>query len=144
MKRSSTIIITIVAILVIGAGAYLLFKPSTNNTSSTAPSKSTPSTASKANSPSTRSSTAKITYSDNGFSPTDLTVKSGDTVVIANSSSSDVQMNSNPHPYHTDDADLNVGLVATGQSKSFVVTKIGSFGFHNHLNPGQTGKITIQ
>jgi hypothetical protein len=40
--------------------------------------------------------------------------------------------------------DLNVGLVAAGQSKTFIVTKTGTFGFHNHLNPSQKASITIQ
>lgn len=87
---------------------------------------------------------ATITYSDSGFSPSSTTVKAGDTVAIKNSSSNDLQFDSDPHPVHTDDTELNVGTVASGQTVTFTVTTKGTFGFHNHLNPGDKGSITIQ
>jgi plastocyanin len=90
------------------------------------------------------SAVATITYSDNGFSPATTTVKSGDTVAVKNTASSELDLDSDPHPVHTDDTDLNVGAVASGQTKTFVVTKTGSFGFHNHLDPSKNGKIEIQ
>lgn len=86
---------------------------------------------------------ATITYSDSGFSPALVTVKANDTVAIKNTSSQDVQLDSDPHPVHTDDTDLNVGQVSPGQTKTFMVMKKGSFGYHNHLDPSQTGRITI-
>jgi hypothetical protein len=53
-------------------------------------------------------------------------------------------MQSNPHPVHTDDTDLNVGPVAPGKSKTVVLNKKGTFGFHNHLNTSETAEITIE
>ncbi len=85
-----------------------------------------------------------IAYSSSGFSPADTTVKSGDAVTFVNNASTEVQVDSNPHPIHTDDTDLNVGAIAPGQSKTVTLTKKGSFGFHNHLNPSDKGNITIQ
>ncbi|HXH26415.1 MAG TPA: cupredoxin domain-containing protein [Candidatus Acidoferrum sp.] len=87
---------------------------------------------------------ATITYTSNGFEPASTTVKSGDTVAIKNTSDENMQFESNPHPVHTDDTDLNVGLVTPGQTKTFTVTKKGSFGFHNHLDPSDTARITIE
>ncbi len=87
---------------------------------------------------------ATITYNDSGFTPATTTVKSGDAVKFTNASSSEIQVDSNPHPVHTDDTDLNVGAIEPGQSKTVTLTKKGSFGFHNHLDASNMANITIQ
>ena len=92
----------------------------------------------------TKNSSATITYSDTGFSPSTLTVKSGDSVTVTNISSSELQMESDPHPAHTDNGDLNAGEIQSSQSKTFTVTKTGTFGYHNHLKPDAQGSITIK
>ncbi len=140
---SKSVIIGVIAIIVILGGGYLLVhKKSTpttsNNTSNSTSTNTTPSTSTD------KTAAATITYSNNGFSPGSTTVKAGDAVAIKNTSSNELQLNSNPHPVHTDDSDLNVGSIAAGQSKTFVVNKVGTFGFHNHLNASDTGTITIQ
>lgn len=87
---------------------------------------------------------ATITYDGSSFSPSSVTVKSGDKVRVVNNSQDMLQFESNPHPVHTDDPDLNVGSVDPGQSQTFTVSQKGTFGYHNHLNPSQGGNITIQ
>ncbi|HEY4964549.1 MAG TPA: cupredoxin domain-containing protein, partial [Candidatus Saccharimonadales bacterium] len=135
-------IIALVAAIVIGGGGYLALHKSSSTTpmsttsSSTSPSQdSTPTT--------NQSASDTITFDGSKFSPATITVKSGTTVTIKNTSANDMRLNSNPHPVHTDDVDLNVGLVSAGQSKTFVATKVGSFGFHDHLDPSIQGRITI-
>jgi plastocyanin len=137
---AKTIIIGLVALLVVGGGGYLVLHKKTNNSSA---SSSTQTTASSG-SGSSQKAAATITYSNSGFSPSTTTVKAGDVVAINNTSSGDMQLDSNPHPIHTDDTDLNVGLVGAGQTKTFTVTQKGTFGFHNHLNPGDTATIIVQ
>jgi|SRR5664279_5349880 len=144
---NKSIIIGLVAVIVIGGGGYLVLHKNNNNPSTASTAQSTPSSApsSQSSSPSSnQQAAATITYSDSGFSPSTTTVKSGDTVAIKNTSSNDMQLDSNPHPIHTDDTDLNVGPVSAGQTKTFTVTKTGTFGFHNHLNPGDTATIIVQ
>lgn len=136
MKKA--ILVIILVVIVVAGGVYLVMRMN-KNSSSTANTASTQNTQSN-----TTPASATITFSGTGFSPSLTTVKSGDTVAVKNTSSNDVQMESDPHPIHTDDVDLNVGLVSPGQTKTFTVTKTGTFGFHNHLNPDNTGKITIQ
>lgn len=87
---------------------------------------------------------ATITFDGNGFSPDSVTVKSGDKVTVKNNSDKPLQLASDPHPVHTDDTDLNAGDEDPGKSKTFTVTKKGTFGFHNHYNHAQHGTITIQ
>lgn len=135
MKKVNIILLAVIGVIIVIAAVVLLFGYKSPN-SSTSPSSSS--------SQSSTQASATITYSDSGFSPDATTVKAGSTVAIKNASSSVLQFDSDPHPVHTDDTDLNVGTVEVGQTKTFTVTKTGSFGFHNHLDPSKTGKIVIQ
>lgn len=133
------LIIGLIAAVIIVGGGFALTRNSNNSnaTKSTQPTTANPSTNSQ-----TVSNT--VTYNGNSFSPTHLIVKSGTVVTIKNTSSEDLQFQSDPHPVHTDDPDLNVGVVNPGQSKTFTVTKKGAFGYHDHLNPSEKGTITIE
>jgi plastocyanin len=146
----NTIIGAIVLIIVVaGAGALVLRN---NKNSSSSSSNSTHSTTSKtsnnqstdetSNSPAAEAVT--ITYSDNGFSPSTVIVKSGGKVTVKNTSSELVQFDSDPHPVHTDDTELNIGTVQPGDSQTITVTTTGSHGYHNHLNPSMTGTIVVK
>jgi plastocyanin len=142
-------VIVVIILAVLGGGAVLISKNTGNKTPDN--SKSTTSqTSSSTQSNSTvisntdQNSADTITYSDNGFNPKSLTVKAGDTVTIKNTSSGPLQFDSDPHPAHTDDTELNVGTVNPGQSMTFRPTAKGTHGYHNHLNPGDTGTLIVQ
>jgi plastocyanin len=142
-------IIAIVAVVIIGGGSYLVLhknsdKDSNKSNSQTGQPSYPSGSSSQASTSNSQPAAATITYSDNGFSPATVTVKAGDTVAIKNTSSRDVQFDSDPHPNHTDNEDLNVGIVNPGQTMTFKVTKTGSHGYHNHLNPGDIGTIVVQ
>ncbi len=85
-----------------------------------------------------------ITYDGNNFALSSSSVKSGGTVKIVNNSNEDLQFQSDPHPLHTDNSELNVGSVDPGKSVTITLTKTGTWGFHNHLNHGQHGEITVE
>ena len=85
-----------------------------------------------------------ITYTDSGFSSAQVSVKAGDTVTFKNDSSSKVQVNSAPHPAHTQFPELNVGSIAAGESKTVTFTTAGTKKYHNHLNPSQNGTIVVE
>ncbi|HUP26218.1 MAG TPA: hypothetical protein VM124_01060 [Candidatus Limnocylindrales bacterium] len=85
-----------------------------------------------------------IVYTNDGFNTTLLTVKAGSIVNITNKSSRMLQFDSDPHPQHTEDPELNVGNIGPGQSKSITVTKTGSHGYHNHANPDDTGVLRVE
>ena len=89
--------------------------------------------------------TKTITYTDSGFSPATLTIKAGDTVLFKNNGSKDFWPASAPHPTHTNypEFDAKKGI-APGASYSFTFTRIGSWKYHNHLNPTANGTITVQ
>lgn len=172
MNKKLTVIIGVVAAIILAGGGVLLIRDSDNDTggsnsttstdqksatndssedlNQTAPVGSgdvndTPSTNSTPSSdnPSSNTENTTITYADNGFSPASLSVASGTTVTIKNTSSSTLQFDSDPHPQHTANPELNVGMIAAGASKTFTVTTTGSHGFHDHLNSSQTGTLVV-
>ena len=147
MNRN-TIIGIIVAILIIG-GAVVLANQSKDDENTQTPSNSLSADSESSNSNTTDTNTvaatasSTITYSDNGFSPATLTVASGTKVTIKNSSSNPLQFDSNPHPEHTDNPELNIGRINPGESQTITVTTKGSHGYHNHLNSGDTGTLVV-
>lgn len=85
-----------------------------------------------------------IVYSDDGFGQKSLTVKAGSIVSIRNNSSRILQFDSDPHPQHTDNPELNIGNISPGHQRSVTVTKTGSHGFHNHANDDHTGTLVVE
>lgn len=136
-------IIGIIAVVIIGAGYLALNnKDTTEDTSSTTTSATQ--TESKTPASSDQTAAATITYSGSGFSPAKVTVKSGDTIAIKNDSGNELDFESDPHPVHTGNDELNIGSVGKGQTVTFKVTKKGTHGYHNHLNSADTGSVEVQ
>jgi plastocyanin len=93
---------------------------------------------------------ATITIGANGaVSPTQVTVAVGQSVTFTNNSSGTHDMESDPHPAHTDCPSIaNVGLLQPGQSKTtFGFANSGSCGYHDHNaseNNSLKGRIVVQ
>jgi plastocyanin len=86
----------------------------------------------------------QVSYDGTKFSPASLTVKVGDIVVFKNNSSGPFRVASDPHPTHTNYPEFDSKTpVAAGQTYEFKFTKIGSWGYHNHMNPSATGTIKV-
>ena len=136
-KKTIWVVVAVVVIIGGAIGAYAM-------TQKDAGAPSNPSTSDSGKKDSGKKIAATITYSDSGYSPSTITVKSGDTIAIKNTSSSEMQFDSDPHPVHTDDEELNAGPVAPGQTITFTVTTTGTYGYHNHLNPSDSGTIVIK
>jgi plastocyanin len=148
MSTKWIIVIAVVVLAAVGGALALSGNNKSDNSTSTPTSKSSTSNSSSSSSTpsatSDQNSGATITYSNNGFSPSTLTVKAGTKITIKNTSSEDMQFDSDPHPAHTDDTELNVGIVSPGESMTFTVTTTGTHGYHNHLDPSDTGTIIVQ
>ena len=87
---------------------------------------------------------AIITFENGRFTPETLTVKAGTKVLVKNQSDMTIQFDSNPHPAHTDNREMNIDIIRAGSSKSFVATRKGTFGYHDHLNPQFTGTLIVE
>ena len=95
------------------------------------------------------SSPNTLVIQNNTICPSTLTVPRGTQITILNSDSRDHQMNSDPHPEHTDCPELNqVGFLNPGQSRpSGNLNTAGKCGIHDHdapLTASLKATITIQ
>jgi plastocyanin len=100
-----------------------------------------------------------VSYTDSGYSPSTITIKKGETVTFKNESSRSMWPASAVHPSHRvysgtsleehcpDTAgtafDACKGY-SPGQSWSFKFDKVGTWKYHDHLNPSATGTIIVE
>jgi plastocyanin len=87
--------------------------------------------------------------SNSAVSPSQVTIGVGQSVTFTNNDTRAHDMESDPHPTHTDcPAMSNVGVLQPGQSKTtFGFAAAGSCGFHDHNNSDSAalrGRIVIQ
>jgi plastocyanin len=85
-----------------------------------------------------------ITYTDEGFSPSVLIVDAGQTITIENESSRDLQFSSDQHPTHTQNEELNAEILPPGETQTLRLDERGTWGYHDHLNPGETGEVIVE
>ena len=98
---------------------------------------------------------ATITYNGSSFSPSEVTIKKGGTVTFTNTGSSNMWVASGPHPEHTgysgtsrsahcpDTSNAAFDQCAAGNSFIFMFQKVGTWGYHNHLNASSFGKVIV-
>ncbi|OHA87009.1 MAG: hypothetical protein A2644_00945 [Candidatus Zambryskibacteria bacterium RIFCSPHIGHO2_01_FULL_39_63] len=91
-------------------------------------------------------SVVTVTYNGSVFSPKTITVKKGDSVTFINESNGGMSVASDPHPSHTIYPEFDQYKSAEKGKKSytFVFDKIGSWGYHNHLNSSAVGMVTVE
>jgi plastocyanin len=95
------------------------------------------------------SNTTTITISNNAVCPQNITVSRGAQVTFVNNDTRNHEMDSDPHPEHSDCPEINqVDFLAPGQSRQTgnLVTP-RRCGFHDHqnfTNAALKGSITIQ
>jgi plastocyanin len=95
------------------------------------------------------SSSATITITAAGVSPKSVTVSPGSRVLFVNNDSRSHEMNSDPHPEHTDCPAINqVGFLSPGQSRETGnLNTERTCGFHDHnlnTNTSLQGTIVIR
>lgn len=87
---------------------------------------------------------AVITYNGSSFSPSTLNVSKEQKIIIKNDSSANLGFYSGPHPTHQDNPELNLGTIEAGQLKTLLLTKPGTYYYHNHLSASQEGTIVVK
>ena len=86
-----------------------------------------------------------VIYTNAGYSPSELAVKTGTTVAFVNESDLPMWTASNPHPVHTDHAQFDHRRgVSGGETYQFSFTEPGTHTYHNHLSPQHTGTIIVE
>lgn len=140
MNKTGKILLAVGAVIAVAVVAVLLLgKPAATPTNNTSESQREGGTNS-----STAPPEVTITYDGTIFTLSSTTMKSGGVVKVANKSSKDLEFNSDPHPVHTDNSELNTGRIPAGKSASFNLTTKGKWGFHNHLNASQKGELIVE
>jgi plastocyanin len=76
-----------------------------------------------------------VTFTDKGFSPSPVTVKSGTTVTFVNESTGPMWVESSVFNENTS--------VANGGTYEYTFGKVGTWTYDNHLNPAVKGKIVV-
>lgn len=143
---NSKLILGIVVIIIAGALGWFFF--STDSTKSDQSAATTTKEESSATSSAGVSGESTIAYTDSGFSPQSLTVKTGESINWVNDSSRTVQVGSAIHSSHTVNQEITnnqyVIELAPGESAKVQLTKTGEWGYHDHLKPSMTGTIIVQ
>lgn len=86
-----------------------------------------------------------VFYSGGVFSPTNLRIHAGDTVRFQNTSPAPMGVISDPHPAHNNLMGLNsAGQILPQGFFAYTFADPGIYGYHNELNPNQTGVIIVR
>lgn len=85
-----------------------------------------------------------VVYTDNGYQPKSLTIKKGTRVTFRNDSASSMWTASGTHPTHQ----LLPGFdqkqsVGKGGTYEYTFTSVGTWQYHNHVNPSDVGYIVV-
>ncbi len=143
------IIIAIIVVAIIGIGIFFILGYSKEPSVSVVDKQptTTSATPSAGVGEESKSSTI-ITYNSSGFSPSNVTIRTGGKITWVNDSSEEVQIGANPHPIHTGNKEVSGGgfvlKLGPGEQATVTITKTGSHGYHNHLNSSQGGTITVE
>lgn len=88
--------------------------------------------------------TLAVEYKDNKFIPSEVKIKKGDIVIWVNKSDAITWPASGPHPTHSGYSSFDsLRGLNTGESYSFTFDRVGSWKYHNHLNPSATGVVLV-
>lgn len=158
------VIIGIIVVAIIAVGGYFLLRSpgSPAPGSSSTPQPTSQGTAPTAPAPTTQAPAAQetpsveqnvVTYTNAGYSPSTLRVKVGATVTFKNQSSQSMWTASAVHPTHKSypttggcigsTFDACKGTQPSG-SWSFRFDVAGTWKYHNHLIPGNTGAVVVE
>ena len=134
----------IVIIALILAGWYFIQsqKPQPTVPATQVQPETTPATTSA--SPSETADKTVVNIASTDFSPANITINAGDSVIWRNGDSADHNVNSASHPTHTAYPPLNLGVIKPGESKSLTFPTAGTYKYHDHLNPSLTGSVTVE
>lgn len=143
-------------VLLVGVGAGWYFLQSGKSTTETMKNEEDatniptsaiePTTTFGSEAPATGSQAAKtsVSYGTGGFVPNTVTVKRGAVVVWTNQSQSGMWVASAMHPTHQ----LLPGFdelksVSTGGTYEYTFEKVGTWKYHNHVAPADTGTVVV-
>jgi plastocyanin len=127
-----------------GAWAYFATKPSeTGSDAKTDTSANNQPDSPPVNDETGQETAATITATEDGFTPSTVTIKKGQSIKVVNNSSSSIEFSSADHPTHLQDPELNMSELNPGESGTITPDNVGTHGYHDHLHSTHTGKIVV-
>lgn len=142
MPRNTWIAAIVVLILVLGG--WFLTRPKQSSTLTPSIVSTPAPTESSATEGAKMSEETTVTISSSGFSPKDITIKAGSSVTWVNEDSNDHQVNSAVHPTHQLYLPLNLEVIKPEETKSLIFPEVGTYKYHDHLNPTLFGSVTVE
>ncbi len=86
----------------------------------------------------------KVVFDESGFSPENLQILEGDSVVFEIGKKNNAWPASDPHPTHTSQAEFDPKRVLlAGEHWLFTFKNFGVWRYHDHLSPSVRGSITV-
>lgn len=85
-----------------------------------------------------------VNVAKTGFTPQTINIKTGTRVIWINKTENPVTVNSAEHPTHLVYPPLNLGEFGKNSSVQLVFEKLGTYRYHNHLIPDQTGVVVVK
>jgi len=86
-----------------------------------------------------------VVYNNEGFSPKNITIKTGESIKFINLSDRKMWVASNDHPTHDIYPEFDQkDIVLRGGEYIFKFEKKGKWGFHNHLYSEHEGIIIVE
>jgi len=137
-------LVAVVIIVVLGLVALGSNKNQTQTSNATQTVEQQPTTVPNQTQNTQKTEDATVTVDSSGFSPTTLTIKAGTRVIWTNKSGSAISVNSDIHPTHKLYPPLNLGEVPNGGNVTLVFDKPGTYKYHDHYNPSQTGTVVVE
>jgi len=143
-------LVTIIAVLVLIGAVVVVLGKSGNKTSQPTETTGQPSTPAQSTTKQgaggaiPKETIANVNLTSSGFDPKTITVKAGTRVIWLNKSGGGATVNSAVHPTHQAYPPLNLGQFPDGSSVQLVFDKTGTYKYHNHLNPSQTGTVVVE
>lgn len=87
--------------------------------------------------------TVVVTF--DGFSPSTITIKQGETISFINKGDDDHWPASDGHPVHDNYPQFDSKRpIRPGGSWTFKFDKVGKWGYHDHLYPGSRGSVIVE
>lgn len=91
------------------------------------------------------SETLIVRYTNAGWSPSTISIYTGDTVRFVNESKGRMWVASDPHPFHTTYRGFDQkASVPAGGYFEFLFTEPGTWNYHNHADPSFKGVIKVE
>ncbi len=88
--------------------------------------------------------TATVKINADGFTPERVAIKQGQAVRWNNADTVAHLVASDPHPSHTDYPGFESQIIPAGGTYLFSFNRVGTWGYHDHLNPSLTGTVVAR